>query len=504
MSKGRRYSGEAKLNLKKVFAVLIAFVVLIMGIIMLKKVLTKAKNTKPLEINNYFALYKDNKWGILGSNGEAVIEPMYQEMPIVIDKNKDVFLCTYDIDDIQNTYKTKVVNSKNEEIFTEYEKVEALENYDEAQNVWYEENVLKVQKDGKWGLIDLNGKEILKPEYNSISTLKGIKNSLIIEKNGLFGLVNNKGIKILEPNYMEILNFGDDYKNGYITVSQENKYGLVNISGNKVLENKYEKIENIYSEKYFVIRESGKQKLINKEEKEVLTDGFDEITQIANQGVVFTKNKKYGLMDFTSNVLIDAEYEKLEEINTDIFAATKDGKVGAIDKDKNEKIPFTYVSVTYNKKAGVYIADDSSYISSIIDNNFDVKLIGILSEINIDNGFLKLKVDDTYKYYNFKFEEKTNQDILVTNKLFTSKKDGKYGFVDAKGNVVVDYIYDDAQEANKYGYAAVKKDGLWGAIDKQGNVVIEPHYDLSDNLVIDFIGKWHLGLDLNMNYYCEK
>ena len=33
--------------------------------------------------------------------------------------------------------------------------------------------------------------------------------------------------------------------------------------------------------------------------------------------------------------------------------------------------------------------------------------------------------------------------------------------VDAEGNVVVDYIYDDATEQNKFGYCAVKKDGVW-------------------------------------------
>ena len=25
-----------------------------------------------------------------------------------------------------------------------------------------------------------------------------------------------------------------------------------------------------------------------------------------------------------------------------------------------------------------------------------------------------------------------------------------------------------------------------------------------NNIKIDFIGKWHLGEDLSMNYYCEK
>ena len=73
-----------------------------------------------------------------------------------------------------------------------------------------------------------------------------------------------------------------------------------------------------------------------------------------------------------------------------------------------------------------------------------------------------------------------------------------------KKEIQLQYIYDDATEQNKYGYVAVKKDGLWGSLDKNGKEVIEPKYKLEDNLKIDFIGKWHLGEDLNMNYYCEK
>ena len=109
-----------------------------------------------------------------------------------------------------------------------------------------------------------------------------------------------------------------------------------------------------------------------------------------------------------------------------------------------------------------------------------------------------------YKYYNFKLEEKPNTEILTENTIFLSKKDGKYGYVDKKGNVVVDYTYDDATEQNEYGFASVKKNGVWGSINKEGETVIEPTYNLDNYLVIDFIGKWHLGQDLNMNYYCEQ
>lgn len=504
MSKGRRYSGEEHLNFKKVFAVLMAILVIILAIVIVKNIMIKAKNTKTVVGEEFFALYQDGKWGILSSNGEIVINPMYQEMPIVIDRNRDVFLCIYDINEDENTYKTKAINSKNEEIFTFYDQIEAIENYDKSGNLWYEENVLKVKKDGLWGLIDLDGNELTKIKYDEINSIKGIKNSLTTKENGLVGLVNNKGIKVLDTAYLNILNFGDDYKNGYITVNSENKYGLVNLTGDTILENKYEKIENIYADKYFVIKENTKEKLINKNKDEILISGFDEITQIVYSGIIFKINNKYGLMGYDGEIKIEPSYEYLEEINDDVFVATKDNKQGIIDKENNIKLDYNYAQIIYNKKANIYIADDEKYNSYIINSNFEIKLSGILSELNTDIGYMKLKQEDTYRYYNFKFEQKSVKDILSSNKLYISKQNDKYGYVDAKGKVVVEYIYDDVTELNRYGYAAVKKDGLWGSINSDGNVVIEPSYNLNDNLVIDFIGKWHLGLDLNMNYYCEK
>lgn len=504
MSKGRRYSGEAKLNYTKVLAVVIALIVFVLSIIMLKKVLTKAKDAKPMEVINYFAFYQDEKWGVLGSNGKTVIEPMYQEMPVIVDKEKDVFLCTYDINEEEGTYKTKAVNKSNEEIFQNYEKIEGLENYDESENVWYEENCLKVQKDGKWGLISLDGKEITECIYDDIYTLKGIKNSIIIKKDGNIGLVNCKGSKLIDVAFLQILKYGEDENFGYITVNQDNKYGLVNLSGDKILENNYEKIENIYSDKYFVILENGKQVLINKELNKILEQNFDEIKQIANSGIIFVKNNLYGLMDYAGETLIEPKYESLKEINTDIFECKKDGKIGIIDKEQNEKVAFLFKSISFNKKAGIYVAENEDYTSSILDSNFEVKLNGILSKINVNEGYFKIKIADSYKYYNFKFQEKEIKDIFPNNKIYASVQDGKYGFIDSKGNKVVDYLYDEVTEINEYGFAAIKKDNLWGSIDKQGNIIIEPTYNLNDYLKIDFIGKWHLGLDINMNYYCDK
>ena len=54
-------------------------------------------------------------------------------------------------------------------------------------------------------------------------------------------------------------------------------------------------------------------------------------------------------------------------------------------------------------------------------------------------------------------------------------KDGKWGYVDADGELVIDYTYEDAQSFQN-GYAAVCIGGLWGYIDEEGELVIDAQF----------------------------
>ena len=504
-NRGKRYTNESKLNYAKIVAVIIAFAVIIMFGIAIKELLSY-DITKFTAQKEYFSAYSEDKWGVINSHGETIITPSYAEMIVVPDSTKDVFLCVYDINEAQVTYKTKALTSKNKEKFTEYEQIEALENYDKNQNAWHEKNVLKVKKDGKFGLINLSGKMLLNCEYDDIYTLKGIENSLIVEKGGRIGLVDDTGRVIIETIYTEIKPLGTESLDGYIVKNEEGKYGAIGVNKEHKLENKYEKIEQIAGNNLFVVAEGEKQKLINSKGTTVLEEGFDEVKQILkdSKGIIFVKDGLYGVMSTDGTVTIPNTYQDLKQLSNGYFVAKKEERYGIIDNQNTEKLYFNYTSIDYNKDSELYIAEDMNFQSSIINKNFEVKLIGILSELNTDMKYIKMHINDEYKYYNYDFEEKTNVEALKGNTIFLSKKDGKYGYVDSEGQVVVDYIYNDATEQNKFGYAAVQQNGKWGSIDSKGNIVIKPTYTLENNIIINFIGKWHLGEDLNMNYYCEK
>lgn len=502
MARGKRYETEGKLNYRKVFAVIIAIAVVIMFIFIIRNVLKERKEIK--KEYEYFALYAQNKWGVINQDGEEVIQPSYQEMIVIPDKTKEVFICTYNVNEENGTYQTKAVNSNNEEILTGYDQIEALDNMDKNGNVWYEENVLRVKKNGKYGLIDLLGKEILPVEYDEITVLDGTENSILIKKADKIGLVNDTGSIIIECNYKEIKKLGDTYKDGYITIDEQGKYGVISATKKQILDNKYDEISQVALKEYYQVKEDEKVKLINSKGETVIENGFDQIKSVTTNGIIFEKNNLFGEMNTSGEMVLEAGYQDLKEANNGIYIAKQNDKYGIIDNVGNIQIPFEYQIITYNEKAKLFLADDSEYKTSIIDNQYNIKATGILSEINTDEEYIRMRVDDDYKYYNLKGEEISNIEALKNNTIFLSKKDGKYGFVDKKGKAITEYIYDDATEQNQYGYAAVKKDGLWGSIDKEGKESIEPKYNLENNLKIDFIGKWHLGEDLNMNYYCDK
>ena len=511
MSRGKRYDTEPKLNMKKVFAVIIAIAVIIMFIFIIKKLLVKDKDTGTISSSSYFALYKDNKWGVINSNGDIVIDPAYQEMIVIPNSKNAIFICTYDIDYETGEYKTKVLNEKNQEIFTNYDKVEAIANKDENNNLWYEENILKVEKNGKYGIINSTGKELTSIEYDEITASAGIKNSLKVKKDNKYGIINEDGKVVIPTSYADIEEIGKDNKSGFIVKNENNKYGVIDYSNNVILNCDYNKIYKIHSNDLYVVTENTLQKVVRTAENgtstDVLVKGYDEITGILatkDSGVIFKKANKYGIMDLSGNVILDAQYDYLKEAKTGIFIAKKGDKYGIINSSNEEKLAFNYTSISYNEKADIYVAEDSELNSSILNNNLETKLTGFLLELNTDKGYIKMRIDGQYKYYNLKFEEKSNRDVFSNNTLYSAKNDGKYGIVNKDGTLVVQYQYDDIIEQNEYGFVAVCKDGKWGVIDQYGNTVIEPKYEFSDITKITVVGKWHSAEGVNTTYFiCE-
>ena len=504
-NKGNHYDNEPKLNLKKVAATLIAVLAILLVFLSIRSALKKSKPTaKKITVpTTYFTVYTNDKWGVIDNTGKTIINPIYDEMIIIPDKNKDVFICTYNVDYNGGTYNTKILNSKGDEILSNYQNVEAIENNTQNQ-VWYETSILKYVSNGKYGLIDFNGKLVLSPEYDNIYSLQGIEKSIVIEKEGKKGIVNSIGEIIVEPNYNDISSLTQEYSNGYIVKGDNEKYGIITPDKKQVLEIKYDSIDHVYGNNMYVVTEEGNHKIINNAGETVLEEGFENIKSIDGDKIVVQKDGKYGIVDKTGNELVPAEYEDLRYCFENSYIAKKDSKFGIIGIDNSVKAEFKYLSMDYVSSGNFIEADNENYSTEIIDKNFKVVLSDvIITEINDEKGFFRVRINNSYKYYNFNLEEKKAQDVLPTRTLFLVKENGKYGYENNKGERIVDCIYDDAMEQNEYGYCAVKQGNKWGVLKSDGNVLLAPSIDMSSYLVIDFIADYHLYNDLSLNAYTK-
>lgn len=508
MSRGKRYDGEQKLNLKKVFAVIIALAVIVMFFIGISKLFDKESVTEEKAVAlRYFPVYTNDKWGVIDSKGNTIIAPEYDEYIVIPDSTKPIFICTYDVNYEKNTYKTKVLNEKKEEVITGYDSIEAFENYDENNNLWYEKDILKVCKDGKYGITDFNGKIIVECEYDSLEALKGVDNVLLTNKNGKYGIIDNVGAVIIDNKYAAIEPISNRYEDGYIVKDDKGKYGVISYSKSVVLENKYDDIKNVYGNgKYYIVKQGNSWKIVDTDEKEYLKGKYDDIVSINNENAIVKSKNKYGVVSITDGKnILNTNYDDIVYGAGDNYIVSQNSKYGIMNTNGNKLIDFKYSNIIYRESANIYETTNEDYKSDLLNSNLEVKLSNVIvSEFNDDKGYIKVNDNGEDKYYNFKFEQKTSKEALSGNTIFLSKNDeGKYGFVDRNGNVVVNYIYDDAREQNDYGYASVKKDGKWGAVDSKGNIAVTPSLSLENNILIEFIGKWHLGEDLNLYYFTD-
>ena len=313
MNRGRRYEAGGELNIKKVIAVIIAIAVIIMVIVGLSKILnTKPKDNEKIISIDYFSVYTNGKWGVINSKGETIVEPTYEEMIQIPNKSKAVFICTYDVDYNTGKYKTKALNEKGQ-IFSQYELVEPIYNVDENNNLSTEDNILKVCNNGKYGIIDFNGKEIASCQYDEIYALDGVKNSIITVKDNKKGLIDTKGNVIIENDYKNIENLTSKYENGYVVQNTENKYGVINYNKKVALECKYDEIKKVYGDNSYVVKENSKLKIIDTTGNVYLENKYSDILAINDGNAIVKKDNKFGVVSKTGDQKVPVEYQQLSK-----------------------------------------------------------------------------------------------------------------------------------------------------------------------------------------------
>ena len=422
--------------------------------------------------------------------------------------------------------------------------------YDTIETLEYKDDILKVSKDGKYGLIKLNGEEIVKPEYNSIYAdgyynknyeKAGFIVNIRTEEGYRYGYINYKGKQVLDTIYTNIKRITEikDDESFYLITYKNGQAGLIK-NGQTIIDNSYEQLEYNSTNNMVMIQKNAKQGVMDLSGESVLIPQYDEITfrgiyinavkdgeqlvfdssgikqkedsyasmQPVSDGeyyITIDRDNLYGVCSKNLQVLIKNEYSYIDYAFNNYFVVSKNGKLGLLDTNGNTIINIDQDIVQkINGTNLIQTIDSEKGITNIYNSNIQKILTGQNLRIYIESNYLEIIAENDVVYLDFLGNVKEEKEIFSDNEIFASKKDGKWGYIDRNGNVIVDYIYDIAMNINKYGYGAIKKDGKWGVISANGEVIQQPIYDLNDARP-QFVGKYYkVSNSYEITYYSDK
>ena len=413
--------------------------------------------------------------------------------------------------------------------------------YEEIDTLQYKEGEFVIKKDNKYGIMNMNGYVIINPEYDNIkadayySTDTGYKNDGYIVSNTTdegyrYGYIDNEGNKILDTNYNDLYRINYEGET-YLVCAENGKYGLFNKNKN-IIPNEYQAITYIEGDNLCLVQKGKKYGIITLEGSMILQVRYnqidingdyiyttDENSEIkvydkkgneveVNQNTTIStiqENPEYKIYIDTSNGTTlysiyqgenkrtNGNYNYIGYLsNNNYIASRQNEKLGVIDQNENIKLEMKYDTIRKIDGTNLVEADiQSTNTIEIYSSNLEKIAEMNNATLTVEDNYIKLSSTTEIKYFDLEGKEKQNTEIFPENTIFAKSQNGKWGFVDKNGQVVVDYQYDEVTEQNEYGFAGVKLNDKWGIVDKNGKIIVEPTYEINAEETPEFIGTYY-------------
>ena len=410
---------------------------------------------------------KDGKWGLADINGRVVVEPKYDGIGIY-GYSQDVVsipIIVSESENISNTGITGVAKLRYDPVYlawTNYdENYTALESSFTSSDEGVEakatmktfptfvsdyakpiiEGPIWVLKDGKFGVVDISGREIVPPKYDEVFPFE--KGRAWVKLNGKYGMIDKNGKEVIPIKY----DAGVVSDEGIIWVKIDDKWGIMDTSGKEISPPLYD---------------------------------YEAVTPFTNGVAWILKDNKWGLVDGNGKTVIPPKFDGACPFVGEFSAVIIENKWGLIDKTGKEIIPigkYEDIGISKNYEYFVY--------SWIIKNYGSLGYSWIIKNIKYYGSLGYLRI--------IKNTPCDDLEDLLREGLIAVKSDGKFGFVDKNGKEVIPPRYEEVMPFVR-GISAVKRNGKWGFVDKRGKEIVSPTYE--------FAGYCYFIISEDESYWC--
>jgi len=210
---------------------------------------------------------------------------------------------------------------------------------------------------------------------------------------------------------------------------------------------------------------------------------FSDMGEFHNGLISFMENDKIGLLNYNGDKVVEPIYLEIKTFNKDGFRVSMDGKSGVINLDGEIviKLDYDYISpvvdglsiVQKDFKEGV-IKPDGKRLTDLKYHWMNIGE-GLVCYEYYDNLALNSGYIDQNGKETFLSKYGHSGMIFSEGLAIYNDGEGKLGFVNKNGEVVIPQLYESAWFFTE-GLASVKYNGKYGCIDKSNKIVIPFNY----------------------------
>ena len=383
-----------------------------------------------LPAQQLFPVKKDKKWGLINTEGQIVIEPIYEAIgefkhfgyavmqrqggvglldqdakEIIRPRYEDIKVLDEDLVAVMDEGQWMVINLDEEIVLQKgYTRV----------NVW-EGMYLAFLRDNKWGIALKDGTIITEAAYEGLRLLDNGYFETQIEEG--IGLLSPDGVVLIPPSYKEVKIIHDNL----FLFKDNRRWGGVDGNGQQVFDAAFDSFQKI-NEQFMVLVSKNLKFLYSDQAGRIISkDEYSGFYDFNEKQILTKKQRRLGLIEDNGNLVLEAKYHEIHAYAKDLYRVNYEGAWGVVSSNDGIVIPFEYEYIAPSKNNICPAKKDGLW--TVINMKGEELIEAKFESITIEEDRIRASANGALEL--FAFDEEGN--IVDENKLekhFTIKIGG--------------------------------------------------------------------------------
>ena len=209
----------------------------------------------------------------------------------------------------------------------------------------FEDSIIKVRKDGKFGIISLDLDTILAIEYEQIGRMN--QQLILIVKDDKAGYINPQGDFLIPLKYETdpfILNWGE-FDQGLARIKIKGKMGIIDSTGKRIVPAIFQEI-GMFDGVLYPVKKNGKWGYADDKIKLQINYRYQKAYPFEGKYARVMKNNEWGLIDSLGKVALPITYKKIIP-SGGVYILENDSAFGMMDYEMNVILNTEFDKIIY-------------------------------------------------------------------------------------------------------------------------------------------------------------